>query len=90
MGLLKLIIADDEKTARESLRRALSRKYLIIEAKDGQQAYNLIKKEGLPHSPKFTISLNALNFKDIRADGDSIREAQKNAAKKLLNLFYEK
>ena len=29
--------------------------------------YILIKKEGVPHSPKFTISLNTLNFQNIKA-----------------------
>ena len=52
--------------------------------------YILIKKEGAPHSPKFTISLNALKFKNIQAKGDSIREAEKLAAKKVLNLLNEK
>jgi len=52
--------------------------------------YRLFKKEGPPHSPKFTISLNALSFKNIKAKGSSIRDAEKNAAKKILNLLNEK
>ena len=52
--------------------------------------YRLFKKEGPPHSPKFTISLNALSFKNIKAKGSSIRDAEKNAAKKILNLLDEK
>ena len=52
--------------------------------------YLLIKKEGSSHSPKFTVSLTALNFKNIQAKGSSIREAEINAAKKVLSLLYEK
>ena len=52
--------------------------------------YSLFKKEGPPHSPKFTISLNALSFKNIKATGNSIREAEKNAAKKVLSILNEK
>ena len=48
------------------------------------------KKEGKPHYPKFTISLSALNFHRIIAEGNSIREAEKNAAKKILKLINEK
>ena len=52
--------------------------------------YKLIKKEGTPHSPQFTISLNAMDFKNIKAKGSSIREAEKKAAKKILKLLNEK
>ena len=52
--------------------------------------YNLIKKEGPPHSPIFTISLKVLNLKKIKASGSSIREAEKNAAKMALNILNEK
>ena len=52
--------------------------------------YILIKREGASHSPKFTISLNALNFKNIQAKGYTIREAEKNAAKIALSLLDEK
>ena len=52
--------------------------------------YTLIKKEGPPHSPIFTISLKVLNLKKIKASGSSIREAEKNAAKIALNLLNEK
>ena len=52
--------------------------------------YLLIKKEGSSHSPKFTVSLTALNFKNIQANGNSIREAEINAAKKVLSLLDEK
>ena len=52
--------------------------------------YILIKKEGPSHSPKFTISLNTLNFQNIKAKGSTIREAEKRAAEKALSLFDEK
>ena len=52
--------------------------------------YILIKKEGPPHSPIFTISLKVLNLKKIRGIGSSIREAEKNAASIALKLFNEK
>ena len=52
--------------------------------------YNLVKKEGPSHSPIFTVSLKVLSLKQIKASGSSIREAEKNAAKKALALLYEK
>ena len=41
-------------------------------------------------APKFTISLNTLNFQNIKAKGSTIREAEKRAAEKSLSLFDEK
>ena len=52
--------------------------------------YNLVKKEGPSHSPIFTVSLKVLSLKKIKASGLSIREAEKNAAKKALALLHEK
>ena len=52
--------------------------------------YSLVNKSGFPHLPEFTISLNALNHKNIQAKGSSIKEAEKNAAKKLINFLNEK
>ena len=52
--------------------------------------YNLLKKEGPSHSPIFTVSLKVLSLKKIKASGSSIREAEKNAAKKALALLHEK
>lgn len=43
MSLIKIVIADDEKTARHALKRALVKKYTIIEAENGVQALELIK-----------------------------------------------
>ena len=52
--------------------------------------YNLLKKEGPPHSPIFTVSLKVLKLKLIKAKGTSKREAEKNAAKIALNIIDEK
>jgi len=52
--------------------------------------YNLLKKEGPPHSPIFSVSLKVLGLKKIKASGSSIREAEKNAAKTALSLLNDK
>ena len=52
--------------------------------------YKIINKEGPPHSPLFTISLNVLGLKQIKAKGSSKQEAEKNAAEKALKLINEK
>ena len=52
--------------------------------------YSLIKKEGPPHSPIFTVSLKVLNLKIIKAVGKSKQEAEKNAAIVALKLIYDK
>ena len=52
--------------------------------------YKLIKKIGPPHSPSFTVSLKALKKKSIKATGSSIRDAEKKAAKVILDLLSEK
>ena len=52
--------------------------------------YKLIKKTGPSHSPIFTVRLKVLNLKIIKASGNSIREAEKNAASIALENFYEK
>lgn len=49
--------------------------------------YSLLNKEGPPHSPIFTISLNVMTLINIQASGKSIREAEKNAAIKALKLL---
>jgi DNA-binding NtrC family response regulator len=45
MSLIKIVIADDEKTARQALKRALVKKYTILEAENGDQALELIKNK---------------------------------------------
>ena len=49
--------------------------------------YKLIKKTGPSHSPFFIVSLKVLKMKLVKGSGDSIREAQKEAAKKILDLI---
>jgi len=49
--------------------------------------YKLIKKTGPSHSPVFTVSLKVLKMKLVKASGGSIKEAQKEAAKKTLDLI---
>ena len=49
--------------------------------------YKLLKKTGPSHSPVFTVSLKVLKTKLAKASGRSIREAQKEAAKKILDLI---
>ena len=51
--------------------------------------YKLLNKKGPSHSPLFTISLKALNLKTIKTSGGSIQEAEKKAAKKILELINE-
>ena len=52
--------------------------------------YKLIKKTGPSHSPVFTVSLKVLKMKLVKASGRSIRDAQKEAAKKILDLISDK
>ena len=51
--------------------------------------YKLISRSGPSHLPNFTVSLKVLNLKKITAKGSSIREAEKNAAVKALELLNE-
>ena len=52
--------------------------------------YKLLKKEGPPHSPLFTVSLKVLNLKLITAKGESIRDSEKKAANKAIKIINEK
>ena len=52
--------------------------------------YELVKKDGPPHSPSFTVKLNVFNLESIEGIGKSIQEAEKNAAKLCLDLLNEK
>ncbi len=49
--------------------------------------YNLIEKKGPPHSPRFTVSVSCLNFKEIIGNGSSKREAERSAANNFLKLY---
>ena len=52
--------------------------------------YKLESKEGPPHNPKFTIKVSLEGYKSFAAFGDTIKNAQLNAAKKLLNFMKRK
>jgi DNA-binding NtrC family response regulator len=45
LSLIKIVIADDEKTARQALKRSLVKKYTIFEAENGEHAAKLIIEE---------------------------------------------
>ena len=79
--LKKLI--EDEIDPKTKLQEITQKKYKKL------PNYRLIKKEGPPHSPKFTIQLSILNIDKIKAVGTSIRDAEKKAAKKVLKLLNE-
>ena len=49
--------------------------------------YKLVKKMGPSHSPVFRVSLKALKMKLVKASGNSKKEAQKEAAKIILDLL---
>ena len=77
-------IISNESDPKSELQEISQKKYKIL------PEYKVIKKEGMSHSPQFTISLNALKFKNIQTKGSSIQEAEKKAAKKVLGLLNEK
>ena len=52
--------------------------------------YKLKKKTGSSHSPVFTVSLKIFKMKLVKASGKSKKEAQKEAAKIILNLISAK
>ena len=52
--------------------------------------YKLIKKEGPPHSPTFTVSVKVVNLNKINSKGYSIRDAERNAAEIALKKINEK
>lgn len=52
--------------------------------------YKLVKREGNPHEPIFTVSLKALKLNKIIASGNSKKEAEQNAAKKILDVYNDK
>ena len=51
--------------------------------------YTLLTKKGPPHSPTFTVSLKALDLKLIKTSAKSIQEAEKKAAKIILDSINE-
>ena len=50
----------------------------------GTPKYQLIKQEGSSHSPMFTVAVSLGNDQIASSHGNSIKEAQKNAAKELI------
>lgn len=52
--------------------------------KYGMPYYETISKSGLAHMPQFTVRVSAGAYKEI-GNGNSIKRAEKEAAKKLLN-----
>ena len=52
--------------------------------------YKLLSKQGPAHSPIFTVSLKVLNLNKIKAQGTSIREAERKAANEALKIINEK
>ncbi len=70
----------DPKTALQELSQQQSKKL---------PEYTLLKKEGPPHLPKFTVSLKVLNLKKINSIGSSIKEAESIAATEALKLLNE-
>jgi len=76
--------ASNEQDSKTKLQEISQHRYKIL------PEYKLIKKEGPPHSPLFTVSLKILNLHLIEATGESKREAEKKAAKIALNKIDEK
>ena len=68
----------DPKTLLQEISQQISKKL---------PEYKLVKKKGPSHLPLFTVNLNVLNLKKIKAQGSSIREAETKAAKEALKLI---
>ena len=73
----------NQQDSKTNLQEISQKKYKIL------PIYTLIKKEGPSHSPMFTVSLDIFNGKIFIASGPSKREAEKNAARKALELLHE-
>jgi ribonuclease-3 len=71
----------NEQDPKTKLQEISQQKYKLL------PEYKLIKKTGPSHSPVFTVSLKALKMKLVKASGGSKREAQKEAAKKIIDLI---
>jgi len=76
--------ASNEQDAKTKLQEISQRKKKVL------PKYFLLKKEGSPHSPIFTVSLEVLDLKIIQARGESKQEAEKNAAIVALKIINEK
>ena len=78
---IKVSKTQDPKTKLQELSQQKSKKL---------PEYKLISKKGPAHSPIFTVNLNVLNLQKIKAEGSSIREAERKAAYEALKLINEK
>ena len=76
--------ASNEQDAKTKLQEISQQKKKIL------PIYSLLKKEGSPHSPIFTVSLEVLDLKIIEAQGKSKQEAEKNAATVALKIINDK
>ena len=54
-----------------------------------EPSYELIRTNGPPHSPIFTVSINVDGFSKITAQGKSIKNAEQNVAKKFMDSLNE-
>lgn len=62
----------------------------LVQARgNSKPKYKVLKQDGSPHSPIFTIAVTALG-KQETATGNTIKAAEKVAARKLLELFNHK
>lgn len=77
------IEGSNQQDSKTNLQEICQQKYKIL------PKYVLIKKEGPSHSPFFTVQLEISNLDLIEATGKSKREAEKNAAKKALEIINE-
>ena len=77
------IEASNKQDSKTNLQEICQQKYKTL------PKYILIKKEGPPHSPFFTVKLEILDLDIIYATGKSKRDAEKNAATKALKVINE-
>ena len=73
--------ASNEQDPKTHLQEISQHKYKTL------PSYKLLTKDGPSHSPIFTISLKVSDLKILKSKGKSIREAEKNAAKKALKIL---
>ena len=73
--------ASNEQDPKTHLQEISQQKYKIL------PNYKLLKKNGPSHLPTFTVSLKVSGLKVIKANGKSIREAEKSVAKVALELL---
>ena len=52
--------------------------------------YKLLEKSGLEHKPLFTVSVGIKNFEEVNGSGTNLKNAEENAALKLLSVLRKK